>query len=518
MLLCGMRLVNCQHPRIVVNLATGEKIRVRCGRCATCCNARAKDWINRLIEESQHHKFAFMVNLTYDNEHLPRLVYNDDTDELVLDKDNTIRIPFHEITDLIDKQKSDVKEKEYALLKARLNHPLSIPCHCTRDIQLFNKRLNKYIHDNITHSYANFRYFVCSEYGPTTHRIHYHAIYWFEDSVLASRFNEVVFACWKNGNSSVAHIFSTGGYSYVAQYVNMLTHLPSFYAHKDIKQRHIFSKCPSIGSPKLLDSEIRDVYDRKPTRRTFWNSKASRFDVIPVNGSFKARFFPVIEGYNRRSDFDRITLYRAVEFLPSSCYEEFANAMYSVFSGYDTFGLSASKIRFFQNYCRELGFNSKQPDSVDSRLYKLYLVSNRFWFLHVSLNCSPEWLYKNIVEYHKKCDYERLKDFYQFQADYCKTQPASDLVSMYPDVYDLLVNDTDKKYLDSPKFQAILATFGTTSLTKYEDSYDYKTMVSQHDSIYKDSHKRHEINSYAHSEKFRELDPGLQKIILNYLD
>ena len=49
-----MHLVNCEHPRFVINPSTGDKLRVRCGKCDTCKNALAKDWCNRLIEESQH--------------------------------------------------------------------------------------------------------------------------------------------------------------------------------------------------------------------------------------------------------------------------------------------------------------------------------------------------------------------------------------------------------------------------------------------------------------------------------
>ena len=72
-----MHIVNCDHPRLIINPHTGEKLRVRCGHCSQCLNARAKKWINKLTVESQYHRYAFMVNLTYDNEnvHAPGVIY-----------------------------------------------------------------------------------------------------------------------------------------------------------------------------------------------------------------------------------------------------------------------------------------------------------------------------------------------------------------------------------------------------------------------------------------------------------
>ena len=98
----GMHLVNCEHPRFVINPSTGDKIRVRCGKCDTCKNARAKDWCNRLIEESQHHRFGFMVNLTYSDSNIPRMRF-DGINYFVENRKESWCIPFQEIDALIDK-------------------------------------------------------------------------------------------------------------------------------------------------------------------------------------------------------------------------------------------------------------------------------------------------------------------------------------------------------------------------------------------------------------------------------
>ena len=78
-----MHIVNCFHPRYVTNLQTGEKVRVRCGKCAACLNVKAKFWINKLLQENEHNRFAFIVNLTYDNENVPSLIYDKNLDSVV---------------------------------------------------------------------------------------------------------------------------------------------------------------------------------------------------------------------------------------------------------------------------------------------------------------------------------------------------------------------------------------------------------------------------------------------------
>ena len=301
-----MHIVNCDHPRYTINPHTGEKLRVRCNKCPQCLNARAKMWVNKLTTEAQYHRYAFMVNLTYDNSRLPRLIL-DDNDNLVYKNRNLpLCIPLQDLFDIIDNsfQNDKRKEKEKRLLLARLNHYLGLPVCCSDDISKFNKRLNKWFYDHVTKRYENFRFFVCHEYGPATFRNHCHGVYYFDDPRIEACFLEAIHACWKNGDSSAANIFSNGGFSYVAQYVNMSVHLPSFYTHKDLRQRHQFSKCPPLGFDSVSFQELRDIYNDRPTYRTVWDSSSARYVTLPVNATFKDRYFPKCPGYNQIFDYN----------------------------------------------------------------------------------------------------------------------------------------------------------------------------------------------------------------------
>ena len=521
-----MHLVNCEHPRFVVNPSSGEKVRVRCGKCDTCKNAKAKDWCNRLIEESQHHSFGFMVNLTYNDSNLPKLRF-DGTHYYVENRKDTWRIPFQDIDKYIELSDTPLRDRQ--LLTDRLNDRLGVPVIYTKDVQDFNKRLNKYIHDNFTHTYSNFRFFTAFEYGPDTMRNHMHGVYWPKDRRVAEVFDKIVAKVWTLGNSSVAAIYSKGGYNYVAQYVNMSCHLPSFYEHPKLKQRHTFSKCPPIGSSLFLDKEIRNVYDRLPVKRTVWNASSSRYDVVPVTKSFKDRFFPKCEGYSHRSDFDRIVLYRSVEFLPSDDFRTFCEAWYQLpkvlsdprFSTYPQFRQVYERLLDFR---RVLNMNSKEPDKVEAKIYKMYLVSSRFCYIRDSLGVSSGSLLNRINEYYKKVDYEKLKDFYLFQEDYVLSHPVQDLVTAYPEFYDFCYQRKSDPLLKDSCFDfawqsLALNSFKIKSLDKLPDiyeTYDYKVMKSKNNQIYKDTHKRHNVNDYRYSQRLHDLNPELQSILIKY--
>ena len=525
-----MHIVNCDNPRTVVNPHTGEKVRVRCGKCAQCMNAKAKKWINKLSVEAQYHRYAFMVNLTFDNYHLPRLVLDKNNNLVFKNRNLPLCIPLQDLFDIIDNSYQDQahkdREKEYLL--ARLKHRLGLPVCCSDDVSKFNKRLNKYFHDHITKRYQNFRFFLAHEYGPTTFRPHLHGIYYFDDPRIEACFLEAVHSCWQNGDTSAANIFSNGGFSYVAQYVNMSVHLPSFYSHKDLRQRHQFSKCPPLGFDSLPLETLRQLYSERPTYRTVWDSSSARYVTLPVNSTFKDRYFPKCPGYNNISDFSRIGLYRAVEFLPSTDFDEFSEAVYSIFCRMRSGKLSSLTflpgitpyLQGILDYIPSLHMDTVEHRLVSLKLRKWFNISKRFCFIRDSLGVSSDYVLNCINEFYKKLDYERLKDFYFFQVNYLDLNPGRllDLVFMYPDMVDYFRSLKSDEYPDNDLYVNALESFGISDLGTfdYSDTLDFKGSSSRASDIYKDTHKAHEKNEYLYSERFKYLDPELQKIMIAY--
>lgn len=132
------------------------RLLVPCGKCEACLSRKRQDWYFRLKQELKQHVSSHFITLTYDEEHLP-------------------------------------------------------PDGCVkkRDCQLFMKRLRKAIEP------YKVRYFLCSEYGPTTFRPHYHLIlFGFPDSM---NLDDVLHNTWKNGFVTIGTV-TDASINYVCKY------------------------------------------------------------------------------------------------------------------------------------------------------------------------------------------------------------------------------------------------------------------------------------------------------------
>lgn len=94
---------------------------VPCGKCPGCRLDYAKTWSDRMIVELKDNPKAIFVTLTYRNDNLPR-------------------------------------------------GDCGVPSLCLADLQKFFKRLRKHF------AHTRIRYYCAGEYGPRTHRPHYHGI------------------------------------------------------------------------------------------------------------------------------------------------------------------------------------------------------------------------------------------------------------------------------------------------------------------------------------------------------
>lgn len=147
-----------------------REIKVNCNQCIGCRLRRQRDWAVRCYCESRMHPIdqCWFATLTYDDDNLP---------------------------------------SDYSL-----NY---------RDIQLFHKRARKKL--------GSFRFFVCGEYGETTLRPHYHALYFGLDLPDARKSNgvrskhdiyssEQLEQCWGKGNVALGRI-SWQSARYTAGYI-----------------------------------------------------------------------------------------------------------------------------------------------------------------------------------------------------------------------------------------------------------------------------------------------------------
>lgn len=184
--------MTCLHP---VRLSTGF---VPCGKCVECLKRRQREWFIRLEQECLVASSAFFVTLTYGDEFL-----------------------------FFDS---------------------GIAVVSRRDCQLFFKRLRK------TLAPDKIRYFLCSEYGPTTLRPHYHIIL-FNFPVEKFDVYETILSSWRKGFVRVDPI-NSARLNYVAKYVVCGCVLPEFFDTKSRRPFSLQSRHPGIGASYLSDRNV----------------------------------------------------------------------------------------------------------------------------------------------------------------------------------------------------------------------------------------------------------------------
>lgn len=196
----------------VFNQFTGETrpvyLVVGCGHCPLCVSSKKRRLSTRLeLESLRHDNPPMFVRLSFDNAHYP--------------------------TDVTDLQQH------------------------TRPIQLFHKRLRKYMKN--AEMNTDFKYFVTSEYGSKTGRLHYHALYyglhncnyvpilntWEDKQQLPKiyRFTDIIRKCWKNGFVEV-EVARDAAAAYALKYMQ------KDYTHKTKQLKSIYMGKPEIDKRK----------------------------------------------------------------------------------------------------------------------------------------------------------------------------------------------------------------------------------------------------------------------------
>lgn len=216
----------CVSPVQLTREICGRKVKVHvpCGHCPECIKDNQNSYVIRTIEEQAKRGSLWFITLTYANEHVP-VAFDADGEivdrELVpllknpskyrpasfapqsdvpLDEnenfdcesevcDNPDDMPLDVYYGLPEK-KNEWNGLEYAQLdieaenaiseedivdKETGERPSNVYSLNNRDIQLWKKRVRRQI-DYHAGRKVDFGYLICGEYGPRTHRPHYHGL------------------------------------------------------------------------------------------------------------------------------------------------------------------------------------------------------------------------------------------------------------------------------------------------------------------------------------------------------
>lgn len=198
--------MQCLHP-ITLNYGKEDERVVPCGKCLNCLANKRAEWCIRLRAELQSSDFGLFVTLTNDDDHL-------------------------HYVDVVNSETGEVAQKQ---------------APDKRTIQLFLKRLRKVIGNR------NMRYFIISEYGDRTQRLHYHGLFFFHGIQLDKKLYDAFNSCWTNGFVKFGDV-TDASIAYCTKYVLKLSAFP-LGINDNIM---LCSRNPALGSLALIPQIIEE--------------------------------------------------------------------------------------------------------------------------------------------------------------------------------------------------------------------------------------------------------------------
>lgn len=321
-------LDRCLSPVEVFNASTSSLEYFPCGRCKACKKRKHSLWRERIslhLSTGKYH--ALFITLTYDNEHLPLCE---------LDScNNIIDITY---TKFRTKSGSTYRDSLYSFFDERfpqefLTPPwsstdkvphfvLSRPSKETfiydktnsfaiclkKDVQDFVKRLriNLSRAPELAGKDTSFTYFICSEYGPTTFRPHYHGVLFFNDFSVSEYANSrCVFDSWskqslpedKYGNKISQHVtYFQGAAQYISKYVTCDIPLPKFLDNSLFRPFHLQSHSIPIGSEAFDIPDVPSLIEGNAILRHIEYTDKNTHELVAVDVPFPtsswSRVFP----------------------------------------------------------------------------------------------------------------------------------------------------------------------------------------------------------------------------------
>lgn len=541
---------NCLNPRKVYNPSLHGWMYCSCDKCTACLNQKATTLSNRVRAEIEQHKYSVFFTLTYDNEYLPKYeVFQDSNDviqyrpigRLVDDSSSdmlTNSCPLNEYDNYENVYKFD--ESSYIPPIENYENLYHFGVVCKKDIQNFLKRLRWRISNipKISKDESKIRYYISSEYGPTTLRPHYHGILFFDSKKILDKIKSLIVSSWgrferQQGATNrfkfrpFASVSLTADYIklcdpntayYVASYVAGYAHLPEVLQLRESKPFHIQSKNPVIGSWKVDKQEILENINRGTytTDKQVYDDKTGQFNtvIVPLPESTLSSIFKKCVGYSTLANDAKLQLYSFYSnhleewknYLTHEIYDliikENNQEAMQVFGGFT----SPDSLRVINHYlyaAPHLKYRSFLRNYYSEEYRRLDMENDANWY--ASKNAYKQTKTLNFTKYYQHedaivsylCLFDKylflrkmytLKNFYELQDDLIKSVGmAPALLHCYPTLY-----------------EDVQSSIGNVKSYKYGESHNnviryVQRYVSKHNLLMKPLNKTFEQSLYFKS-------------------
>ena len=568
---------NCLNPRKVYNPSLHGWMYCSCDKCTACLNQKATILTNRVRSEIEQHKYSVFFTLTYDNEHLPKY-------EVFEDSNNVIQ--YRPIERLVDDSSSDMlstscplneyksyekiytfDESSYLPTIENYENLYHFGVVCKKDIQNFLKRLRWRISKipNITKDESKIRYYISSEYGPTTLRPHYHGIIFFDSKKILDKIKSLIVMSWgkyerQQGERNrfkfrpfacpsitfdYIKLCDPNTAYYVASYVAGNANLPKVLQLRETKPFHAQSKNPVIGSYKVDKQEILENIKRGTytTTKQVFDDKTGQFNdvVVPLSETSLSSIFRKCVGYSTLTNDVKQQLYS----FYSKYFEEWKNYLtyeiydlitqennqeaMQVFGGFTTSD-SLRVIHYYLYAYPHLKYRCFLRQFHPYEYTKLDMDNDTNWYCTKNaykqtkvLDFSKYYQHENaIVSY--LCLFDKylflrkqyhLKKFYELQEDLIKSVGMrSALLHCYPTMYEDIQcangNVKSYKYRESnnnvisyvQRYVSKHNLFMKPLNKTFEQSLYYKSFVNQQEQrLLKSTKQKKFNNSYINNQR-----------------
>lgn len=309
----------CYRPLHVVD--DTKDILVPCGKCNGCLLHKANEWSMRVAQEIDGNPFSIFFTLTYNNKYIPKLEIvsehsNTHGRYYLLSPDNDLNIRYNGVTDVRRIEDfNDMLFKCYADEFHVLQNYFSDRYTCyssKRDVQLYLKMLRKSIieyfkYDSQEQRSGLFRYFIISEYGPTSHRYHIHGLLFPQNKSISEYLLEYsLYANWKMCDEDLfrryTHYCTSGASQYVTNYITCPDSLSSLYrTNKELKPFRLSSKSPAIGFTEFQNEKIFEDVSSGSIKYERTVKRLGSKSILQYPKNYCDTIFPKCKGYSSLS-------------------------------------------------------------------------------------------------------------------------------------------------------------------------------------------------------------------------
>lgn len=435
--------VKCLHP-ISLRDGRGFPYLVPCGKCVACQNNKRSSLSLKLRLEEYTSKYCYFLTLTYDDKNLPLFSLGTDlqtndflriypysermrSDSMISDFCSDFFNFDSDFVDMMDYYVDFVQNYERKFHKSCVyGHGLYALLYY-RDIQLFLKRLRKYINKYYG---EKIRFYIIGEYGTKSLRPHWHCLLFFDSSELSQAFEDCVnvgtdsrpcecprFLCpfWKYG---IVDSKRTNGecYNYVSSYVNQSSSFPRLLVLLSNQKAYHSLYLGQVLPEESLISAIKKG-DFSFFEQQFYVDIFGNQNPYSVWRSYYSRFFPKFtcsgqlsfeETYRILTSYETLRVLFATDSVGLICRRLFQHYHFNEPDYHDIF-----------DYLRFAYYSVLHSKNVSLLSALRSCVSASRSFLRSARLCglSPVEYFRRYKDFYKHIELSRLRSHYEHCVD-----------------------------------------------------------------------------------------------------